>query len=112
MSLHREAWESFRANIKKHGWSLSVDAIIAKMDRHLNDARQKAKEYPKKMRGEIILCCGHSVQNLDEIIYLAYKDFIVDRGDMEHGGGMGEVSGSYCKDCAEKYIPRLGAWVV
>ena len=60
----------------------------------------------------IRLCCGHLVRDLDEGVYIAFEDYIVDRSDMEEGGGIGEVSGLYCKDCAEEYIKNLGAWKV
>lgn len=58
------------------------------------------------------LCCGHMISEHEDGVHIAFKDFIVDRGDMEHGGGMGEVSGLYCKECAEKYKKELGAWEI
>ena len=58
------------------------------------------------------LSCGHLVRSIDEGVSLAFEDFIVDRGDTEHGGGMGEVSGIYCKDCAKKYKQDLGAQII
>ena len=57
----------------------------------------------------ITLCCGHLVESSDDGIVIAFKDFITDRSDMEHGGGIGEVSGTYCKDCAAEYKRDLGA---
>ena len=60
----------------------------------------------------ITLSCGHMVRDMDEGIPIAFKDFVVDRGDMEHGGGMGEISGDYCKECADRYLSELGAWKV
>ena len=56
-------------------------------------------------------CCGH-LGHLEDGVHIAFKDFIVDRGDMEHGGGMGDVSGLVCRDCAEKYKKELGAWEI
>tara|TARA_Y100000310_G_scaffold144390_1_gene143668 strand:- start:32610 stop:32861 length:252 start_codon:yes stop_codon:yes gene_type:complete len=58
----------------------------------------------------IHLCCGHLVRELDESIYIAFNDLILDRSDMEYR--VGEVSGRYCKDCAEKYKKEFGAWEV
>ena len=60
----------------------------------------------------VTLCCGHLVADSYEGVPLAFRDYITDRSDMEHGGGMGEVSGLYCKECAESYIRTLGAWRV
>ncbi len=60
----------------------------------------------------ITLCCGHKVKTMDEGVVIAFTDYVVDRSDMEHGGGMGEVSGLYCKECAEKYKRELAAWEV
>ena len=57
----------------------------------------------------ITLCCGHKVNELDEIVALEFEDYVVDRSDMEHGGGLGTVHGSYCKDCAKQYKKELGA---
>ena len=48
----------------------------------------------------VSLCCGHRVGSLDEGVCIAFKD----AGE--------EVSGSYCKACAEKYKRELGAWEV
>jgi hypothetical protein len=59
-----------------------------------------------------ILCCGHKVRELSDGVHICFKDYIVDRGDMEHGGGMGEVSGVYCKKCATEYIRHVGAWII
>ena len=59
----------------------------------------------------VTLCCGHLVKG-SEGVHITFRDYIVDRGDTEHGGGMGEVSGTYCKDCAEKLKKDLGAWEV
>ena len=56
-------------------------------------------------------CCRH-LGRYDEGVHIAFKEFIVDRGDMEHGGGIGEVSGLYCRDCADEYKKELGAWEV
>jgi hypothetical protein len=56
----------------------------------------------------IQLSCGHRVRNLNEGISLKFKEYVVDRSDMEHGGGMGEIFGDYCKDCANAHI-KLGA---
>ncbi|KKN17544.1 hypothetical protein LCGC14_0964690 [marine sediment metagenome] len=60
----------------------------------------------------ITLCCGHQVMEMEEAVSIAFNDFITDRGDMEHGGGMGVVSGCYCRDCAEQYKKKLGAWEI
>lgn len=57
------------------------------------------------------LSCGHMVSN-GEGVDIAFNDFITDRSDMEHGGGIGEVSGRYCNDCAERYKKELGAWEI
>jgi len=51
----------------------------------------------------VTLCCGHQVENLDEGIALEFEDFIAKENIM------GKVCGSYCEDCAEKYIKELGA---
>lgn len=48
----------------------------------------------------ITLCCGHLVRDSDEGVHIAFND--VD----------GEVSGLYCKDCAEELKKELGAWEV
>ena len=56
-------------------------------------------------------CCGH-LGHYEDGVHIAFKEFIVDRGDMEHGGGIGEVSGLYCRDCADEYKKKLGAWEV
>jgi len=58
----------------------------------------------------ITLSCGHHVMEFDEGVHIAFNDFVTDRSDMEHGGGMSEVSGIYCHDCAERYKKELGAW--
>ena len=55
-------------------------------------------------------CCGH-MGNGDGVV-IAFNDFVTDRSDMEHGGGIGEFQGIYCRDCADKYIKELGAWVI
>ncbi|KKM99570.1 hypothetical protein LCGC14_1146540 [marine sediment metagenome] len=59
----------------------------------------------------VTLCCGHKVKG-NEGVHIAFNDFVVDRGDSEHGGGMGEVSGIYCDDCAEHYKKEIGAWEI
>jgi len=56
----------------------------------------------------VTLSCGHLVRG-DEGVHIEFEDFVTDRSDMEHGGGMGIVSGTYCTDCAEHY-KELGAW--
>lgn len=48
----------------------------------------------------VTFCCGHKGDWLDEGIHIAFK------------GAEGEVSGLYCKDCAEMYKKDLGAWEV
>ena len=60
----------------------------------------------------IRLCCGHLVRDFDEGVNLAFNDFITDRSDMEHGGGIGGVTGSYCKDCAKRLKKELVAWEI
>lgn len=57
----------------------------------------------------IHLSCGHLVRELDEGIALEFEDFITDRGDMEHEGGIGTVYGDYCTDCAKWYKKKLKA---
>ena len=54
--------------------------------------------------------CGH--MGNDSGVVIAFNDFVTDRSDMEHGGGIGEFQGIYCRDCADKYIKELGAWVI
>ena len=51
----------------------------------------------------IHLSCGHWVDGFDECIKVEFEEFIVDRGDMEHGGGMGKVYTSICKKCLATY---------
>jgi len=46
------------------------------------------------------LCCGHLVKNTDEGVAIAWKE------------GAGEVSGLYCRDCADEYKRELGAWEI
>ena len=48
----------------------------------------------------ITLCCGHMVESCDDGVHIAFNDV------------GGEVSGLYCKVCAEKYIQTLGAWKI
>lgn len=62
--------------------------------------------------GSIRLCCGHEVDSFDDTVHIAFREFIVDRGDFEYGGGIGEVSGLYCHQCAEEYKREVGAWEV
>ena len=57
-----------------------------------------------------IYSCGHMGNN--DGVAIAFRDFIVDRGDMDDGGDICEVQGIYCKDCAEKYKKELGAWEI
>lgn len=47
------------------------------------------------------LCCGHLVRSINEGVHIAFKSF--------SDGEVCEVSGGYCKECAEKYIKELGA---
>lgn len=49
----------------------------------------------------IHLSCGHLVEEIDEGVHIAYR---------ENDGS--EVSGMYCKECAEEYKRTLGAWEV
>jgi len=53
MSLYKEAWESFRADIKaakNRGWkSLTIEKIQSLMDMHLEEARKEAKETQKEL---------------------------------------------------------------
>ena len=49
----------------------------------------------------IHLCCGHLVREMDDGVHITFKEYI--------DGEMGEVSGVYCKECAEKYKKELGA---
>ena len=60
----------------------------------------------------ISLCCGHLVADSSEGVPIAFFDYVTDRSDVEHGGGMGEVSGLYCVECATRYKRELGAWEV
>ena len=48
--------------------------------------------------------CGHSIRDFDEGVHIAFKDM--------NDGEEVEVSGLYCKDCAERYKKNLGAWEV
>ena len=57
----------------------------------------------------VSLSCGHKVREYEEGVSLTYEEFVVDRSDMEHGGGMAEVSGIYCKDCAKWYTKEAEA---
>ncbi len=54
----------------------------------------------------ITLCCGHKVTSMDEGVHIAWMESC--------GETQGEISGSYCKDCAESYLKdkRMGAWRV
>lgn len=52
----------------------------------------------------VTLCCGHLVGDLRDGVHIAFYDY--------SDGDRGEVSGSYCKECAEKYKRKLGAWEV
>ena len=53
MSLYKQAWESFRADIKankKRGWkNLCIDKILSLMDMYLEEARKEAKETQKEL---------------------------------------------------------------
>ena len=57
MALYEEAWKSFRKDIvanKELGWNrLSVETILSFMDLHLEEARQRAEEYRKKIGREL-----------------------------------------------------------
>lgn len=58
------------------------------------------------------LSCGHRVSSTDEGTPLEFEDFITDRSDMEHGGGMCTTQGIYCADCVPGYIKDLKARVI
>jgi len=51
----------------------------------------------------VTFCCGH-LGGWDDGVHIAFKDI-----DKE---GEGEASGVYCKDCAEEYKEKFGAWEV
>ncbi len=59
--------------------------------------------------GGFHLPCGHCVNSVDDYVGIEFKDYIVDRGDMEHGGGMGMVYMPVCKPCLPWYERRLKA---
>ena len=48
----------------------------------------------------IKLSCGHLVRDMDEGVCIAFFD------------ESGRVQGIYCKDCAEEYKKKLGAWEI
>ena len=54
MSLYKEAWESFRADIKaakNRGWkSLTIEKIQSLMDMHLEEARKEARETQEELK--------------------------------------------------------------
>ena len=52
----------------------------------------------------ITLCCGHMVKDMDEGIDLTFKEYVW-KEDAEC-----EISGIYCKDCAEWFKKEAGAW--
>ena len=52
----------------------------------------------------ITLCCGHMIKDPDEGIIIEFYEF--------EDKSKGTVRGSYCKDCAEIYEKKLGAWEV
>ncbi len=57
------------------------------------------------------LPCGHEVDNVNDYIGIEFQDYIVDRGDMENGGGIGTVSMPVCKACLPKYLKEFHAKV-
>ena len=52
--------------------------------------------YPVRM------CCGHYVKETTDGEHIAFKE--TDGPDSE------EVSGMYCKECADVYVDYYGAW--
>ena len=64
-----------------------------------------------KVMGGFHLCCGHEVDRVDDYVGIEFEDYIVDRGDMENGGGMGTVYMPVCKDCLPKYRKEFNAKV-
>ena len=52
----------------------------------------------------ISLCCGHKVKDFEEGIALEFYTYD------DHSKGTAQ--GTYCKDCAGKYIKDLGAWEI
>ncbi len=53
--------------------------------------------------GKVIASCGHEIVNYpkDEVV-VEYAEFVVDRSDMEHGGGEAIVCANMCKTCANQ----------
>lgn len=50
----------------------------------------------------ITLCCGHMVKDLDETVTIEFYEY--------DDKTKGTIVGSYCRDCAEEYKKKLGAW--
>ncbi len=61
------------------------------------------------MGGGFHLCCGHHVGSSDDYVGIEFEDYIVDRGDLENGGGMGVVYMPICKPCLPKYLKEFNA---
>lgn len=61
------------------------------------------------MGGGFHLCCGHQVESIDDVIGIEFEDYIVDRGDLENGGGMGTVYMPVCRKCLPQYLKEFKA---
>jgi len=54
----------------------------------------------------VVLSCGHWVAGCEDGVHIAWYDSVFDKKEKA------VTSGLYCKDCAEKYKKKLGAWEV
>ncbi len=59
--------------------------------------------------GSFHLCCGHQVDSIDDYVGIEFEDYIVDRGDMESGGGMGTFYVAVCRACLPRYLKDFNA---